>query len=282
MAAVIRANSRSNSVGVARLLGAVALCLVMCACKLSSEELEFKRAQEAVEKNDSETALKHFKSIVDRGTKSSRSMEAAREAARINHYILKRPKDAAEYYRYIVLYAGDASARVDAQKKLADIYLTQILDYQQAITEYSRLLELPHSPQEDFAFRLAIARSYFYLSNFYQAQVEIDGILNRNYDKELVFEALLLKANVFLTSKKLDEAIVTLKRIIDTYPERAKNETIGLVLAVTYEEQKNYAKAIETLESIKDTYPRKAFIEQRIKILRERQTYLPGARGFRK
>jgi tetratricopeptide (TPR) repeat protein len=98
----------------------------------------------------------------------------------------------------------------------------------------------------------------------------------------MLFEAQLLKANIFLTSRKLDEAIAALKKLMEDYPERSKTETIGLILAVTYEEQKNFTKAIETLQSIKDIYPRKAFIEQRIKTLRERQSYLPGARGLRK
>ncbi len=252
------------------------------ACSVSSEKLEYERAEAATQKNEPEKAFEHFKNVVDRYVKTPMAIQAAKEAARLTHYELKRPKEAVVYYKHIVLYSPSQEERTEAQKKLADLHFSQTLDYNQAIIELSRLLELPHTSQEDYAYRLNIARSYFYLSNFYQAQVEVDSILNRGYAKELLFDALLLKANISLTTKDLDEAIATLKQLLEKYPERSKTETIGLMLAVTYEEQKNYAKAIETLESIKNIYPRRAFIEHKIKTLKERQSYLPGARGWRK
>ena len=257
-------------------------CTLLCACTVSSEKIEYALAEEAVQKGDYAGAIVHFKNVVDRYQKTPLAINAAHEAARIDHYQLKNPREAEIYYKHIVLYSSSADERIEAQKKLADIDFTQILDYTEAIVEFSRLLELPHSQNEDFIYRLSIARSYFYLSNFYQAQVEIETVLKRNYDKDLIFEALLLKANIYLTTKSLDEAINTFKLLIQKYPERSKKEMIALNLAVTYEEQKNFAKAIETLESLKDSYPKKGFIEARIKTLRERQSYLPGAKGWKK
>lgn len=251
-------------------------------CTVSSEKLEFNRAEEASQKGDYPGAITHYRKVVDRYVKTPLAIQSAKEAARISHYQLKKPADAVAFYKHVILYSSDSGDRIMAQKKLADLHFTQTLDYKQAVVEYSRLLDLPHSPQDDFAYRMTIARSYFYLSNFYQAQVEIDSILSRSYDKDLLFDAILLKANVFLTMKKLDEAVVTLRELTTKYPERSKTETIGLVLAVAYEEQKNFAKAIETLESIKDIYPKRNFIDARIKVLRERQSYLPGAKGLKK
>lgn len=264
------------------LLSVLLLGLYISACTISSEQIEYARAEEATQKKDFPSALKHYKAVVDRYVKSDLAIKSAKEAARITHYEQKNFREAANFYKHVVLYSQNPNERLESQKKIADLQFNQILDYNQAIIEYSRLLELPHSTQEDFDYRMAIARSYFYLSNFFQSQVEIDGILARKYDKDWLFEALLLKANIFLTTKNLDEAILVLRRLIAEYPERSKAETIGLILAVCYEEQKNFAKAIETLQSIKDIYPRRAFIENRIKALKERQAYLPGARGLRK
>jgi tetratricopeptide (TPR) repeat protein len=265
-----------------RLAARALVVLLVSGCTVSSEQLEYKHAEEAVAKNDYPGAIVHYKAVVDRYVKSPLAIKAAKEAARISHYQLNRPKDALPYYKHVVLYSSLADERIEAEKKLADIYFSQTLDYTQAIVEYNRLIELPHSSAEDFTYRLSVARSYYYLTNFYQAKIEIESILSRNFDKDQVFDALLLKANIFLTSKDLDDAVLTLKQIIEKYPQKAKTESIGLILAVAYEEQKNFAKAIETLQSIKDTYPRKAFIEQRIKTLQERQSFLPGAKGWKK
>lgn len=285
---MIRVNRHRLTNIKTRLLPAVVLLIVGCVliatggCKFSSEELEFRRAEEATEKRDYEKALGHYAALVDRYVETPLAVRAAREAARILHYVQKRPKEAIRFYKHVVLYASDAEERTDAQRKIAEIFLTETMDYTQAIAEYSRLLELNPSPEQELAYRLAIARSYFYLSKFYQAQVETENILRGNYDKKLLFEALLLKANIFLASKKLDEAVALLKELMAEYPERSKEENIGFVLAVTYEDKKDFKSAIETLEAMKETYPGKDFIEQRIKILRERQSHLPGARGWRK
>lgn len=260
----------------------MALCFLLVGCKLSSDELEYQQGEKAVLAQKHSEALRHFKKVVDRAGTTPLAMKATREAARISHYELKQIPDAIKYYKHLILYSPDQKDRIEAQKKIAELHFTQTLDYSQAIIEFSRLLDLPHTPQEAQAYRLSIARSYYYQSNFFQAQVEIDQILANNRDKDMHFDALLLKANILLTSKKLDDAVLALRQIIEKYPDRAKAENIGLVLAVTYQEQDNFAKAIETLESIKDTYPRRAFIEGRIKSLKERQTHLPGAKGLRK
>lgn len=258
------------------------LQLMVSGCTLSSEDIEFRRAQEAAASGSNEAALEHYRTIVDRYVKTPLALKSAQEAARISHYELKKFPEAIRFYKHVILYAPTEIQRIDAQKKIADLYFSQTLDYTQAIAEYSRLLELPHSAKDDGVFRFAIARSYFYQNNFFQSQVEIDRILAGKPDKDLAFDSLLLKANIFLTTKKLDDAIAALKEVIAKYPERAKAETIGLVLAICYEEKKDFPKAVETLESIKNDYPRKSFIENKIKALKERQSLLPGARGLKK
>jgi tetratricopeptide (TPR) repeat protein len=261
---------------------ALAICFAFSGCTLSSENLEFKRAEEAAKAGKNEDAYKHYKKVVDRYVKDDLAIRSAKEAARIANYELKKFPEAVALYKHVILYAPSEKDRLDAQKKLADLYFSQVLDYKQAIAEYSRLLETPHTEQEGGDYRFAIARSYFYLNNFFQATVEIDKILASKPSEELGFNALLLKANISLTTKKLDDAIATLQDLLKRYPARSKKETVGLVLAICYEEQKNFAKAIETLEAIKDDYPRKGFIEGKIKTLRERQSLMPGAKGLRK
>lgn len=267
---------------IAGLFLSLLILLSVSACTLSSEDLEFKRAQESAASGDNETALEHYKKIVDRYVKTPNAIKSAQEAARISHYELKKFPDAIRYYKHVILYASSDAARIEAQKKIADLYFSQTLDYPQAISEYSRLLDLPHTPKEDGEYRFAMARAYFYQNDFFQSQVEIDRILAGKPDKDLAFDALLLKANIFLSNKKLDDAITALKDIIAKFPDRAKAETIGLVLAICYEEKKDFSKAVETLESIKNDYPRKQFIENKIKALKERQSLMPGARGLRK
>jgi tetratricopeptide (TPR) repeat protein len=266
----------------AAVLVAAAVAWAVPGCSVSSERLEYDRGEKAEAGKAWDDAIGHFKNVVDKTAASDLSLKAAARAARIAYYETKKFPDAMRFYKHLVLYGTDEPGRIEAQKKIAEIDFEHLLDYEGAITEYQRLLDLPHEKSEGFAYRMAIARSYFYRSEFYQAQVELETILKQDSDPARAFDALLLKANILLTTKRLDDAIQALNEISRRFPERAREETIGLVLAVCYEEQKNYGKAIETLESIKKDYPRKQFIDNRIKTLRERQAMLPGAHGLHK
>jgi tetratricopeptide (TPR) repeat protein len=259
----------------------VGLC-ALSGCTLSSQKIEFDKAQEASQKHEYHEALAHYQNTIQKDENSRLSLQATQEAAKIAHYELKDFALAVTLYKRIVLLAPEESQRIEAEKKIADLYFSQMLDYNQAIVEFHRLLELPHSPAEAATYQMGLARSYFYLNDFFQSQTEIEAVLNTSKDANLLFDALLLKANIRMTGKKLDDAIDVLKELMQKYPERSRTEAIGLVLAVCYEEKKDFGKAIETLEALRATYPRKAFIENRIKILRERQSYLPGARGLHK
>lgn len=260
----------------------MSLQILASGCSVSSEKLEYERGEKAEVSKNWPEALGHYRAIVERASVTDVSLKAAAHAARIAHYETKDFDAAVRNYKFVVLNGKDAAARLDAQKKIAEIELEHRLDYQAAITEYQRLLDLPHSRAEGYAYRMAIARSYFYKSEFYQAQVELETLLKEDLEPNKAFDAMLLRANIFLTTKRLDDAVRTLSELIKKFPQKAKEETIGLVLAVCYEEQRNYARAIETLESIRKDYPRKDFIENRIRTLRERQGLLPGAHGLKK
>ncbi|MES2962742.1 MAG: tetratricopeptide repeat protein [Bdellovibrionota bacterium] len=280
-----RTSRSSNRKKVAALVAAtfaISSVVAFAGCTFSTENLEFERAEKAELAGKHDEAVKHYRAVIDRSMQSPLALKAAQEAARISNYDLKRYKEAILLYKHVVLYSPTERERIDAQKHIAEINFSQILDYTSAIVEYSRLLELPHGDAEEAQYRMAIARSYFYQNNFFQSQAEIDRILKGKFDKNTLFDARVLKANIFLTTKELDDAIKTLNELIRQDPERAKEEKVGLLLAICYEEQKNFSKAVETLVSIRDFYPRRDFIDNKIRALKEREYHQPGARGLKK
>ncbi len=276
--------SRSNNLKrvLAKIAAAPPLILILASCTFSTENLEYERAEKAEQAGKHEEAVKHYRALIERASQTPLALKAAQEAARISNYDLKRFKDAIDLYKHVVLYSPAERERIDAQKHIAEIYFTQTLDYRNAIIEYSRLLELPHGDAEEAQYRMAIARSYFYQNNFFQSQMEIDRILKGKFDKLTQFDARVLKSNIYLTTKELDEAIKVLNELIQQDPERAKEEKVGLLLAICYEEKKNFSKAVETLISIRDFYPRRDFIDNKIRALKEREYHQPGARGLKK
>lgn len=244
--------------------------------------MELENGQAALDKKDYKLAVTHYEKVMQKDSKLELSLVAAQKIAEISEMNLHDYQKALRTYKFIIVNSSLDYERMDAQKKLASIYFNQLADYKQSIVEYSRLLELPHSPKEGLAYRMNLARSYYYQANIFQALVEIDTIIKESHDENFSFEGMLLKANIFLGAKRIDEAVETVKEIISKYPEKSKAETVPLILAVCYEEQNDFADAISTLEGLRSDYPNKAFIDKRVRALKERQSLLPGAHGLKK
>ena len=188
------------------------------------------------------------------------------------------------FFKLIVLKSSRQEERVEAQKNLANIYFSYLPtpDYEKAINEFSKLLSLSLSAEEKYELRWNLARSYYRLNNFFQAQTEIDTLLVSLKDKNKKYELKKLKADIFLSAKELDKAIETYYGLLADFPEESKKDDIALSLAVCYEDQENYLKSIEVLEGMKKAYGHPEFIELRIKRLKERRAQQPGAHGLKK
>ncbi len=259
------------------------LIFLFCvSCSFSTSKIEYERGQNFLEKKDFKSAFDAFKKVYDLEGDSELGLKAAKETARIAHFEAHQYKEAATIYKKLLLGQRNEAERLVTLRTLADLYFIQLADYKSAIETYNTLLSLPHSKEDTFLFQLNIAKSYFYMNNFFQADIELEKLINQNADSGQMFEPLLLKANIYLTSKELDQAIVALKKLLLLFPEKAKKENIGTILAVTYEEKKDFANAIAVLESMKGYYSNRVFLERRIKALRERQLLQPGAKGLRK
>lgn len=253
--------------------------LVAC----SSAEMRF------IEKAQSEASRGHFRialSLLDkaiaRKPELKEALLASREAARISYYEIKDYSRAVDYYKHIVLYSPDSAERLFAQKQIATVYFDHVADYEKAITELHKLVNMSLEPEEKHKYKMNLARAYYYLNNFDQAEHEVDEFLRDAKMEEDIFEMLMLKGNINLAKKELESASKVYLRIIKDYPERSQAENVGLTLALCYEEMRDYGKAIQTLAKLKEYHPVPEYIDLRIKRLEVRKKNQPGARGFRK
>ncbi len=185
-------------------------------------------------------------------------------------------------YRQVIQLSDKADIRRESQIKLASILFYDQQDFAGAVTEFSRLLALQHSNEEEIEWRSRIAKAYYYQGDYFQSKIEVDKTLKLPLAEEALYQAQLLKANIAIGAREHDEAAKVLLQMIEKFPDRAKKDSLALMLAVAFEEQRNFDKAIETLERIRSFDPRKAFLDEKIKSLKERQGQQPGARGFRK
>ena len=248
----------------------------------SPESRIYKEALEQEGLGHFRIAISEFDKVVRRSPRSSWGIRSAKEAARLSFYETKNYKKAAEFNKAVILNSKDAPDRFFAQKQIASIYFDNLQNYKKAIEEYIKLLQLVKTPTEEAQYRTNIARSYFYLNDFSQADIEIKEVLKLKIDSALRFAAYVLNGNILVAQKDFGKAADFYKKVIAEYPEKSLQENIQLSLAVCYEENNDYSNSILTLETLRGKYNPPEYIDFRIKRLKERQKNQPGAKGIRK
>ncbi|MBK9324673.1 MAG: tetratricopeptide repeat protein [Bdellovibrionaceae bacterium] len=257
----------------------ISLSTIACS---APEERDYEQGRTAANKGLYRSALSSYDHVIKRAPESEFALRAAKEGARLATLELKDFHRAARYHQFIVLHAKEAKERVSSQKQLAGIYFDQLQNYEKAILELNKLVSDSESDTEVAKYKLDIARSNYYLNNFFQAQSELDDVLKKNVDTQEKFTAMVLKANIYIAQKEFTRAIEILKKVIEIFPEKAAQENVYQSLSVCFEESGNYKEAIQSLEIAKDKNLMPEYIEQRIKRLKEREKNRPGARGLRK
>jgi len=248
----------------------------------SSDEHDYNKGLSKTESRDFKTALVFFEQSILRKPNSKYAVLSAKEGARIAFYELKDFSKAAEFLKHIVINSSLDVDRISAQRQLVSIYFENLNDYSKAITEINRLLSMKIEKDEIEKLRQYLARSYYFQNNFIQSQSEADEIIKNSKDSEIIFQMMVLKGNIFLAKKDIQQAATIFHEILKKYPEKAVKENVASTLAVAYEEMKDYKNAIQVLESMRPYHPMPEYIDLRIKRLIQSQKNQPGAKGLRR
>ena len=175
------------------------------------EGRDFKQGQKEARQGKYPLSLTSYEHSMKRNPTSAWAMKAAHEGARIAFFETKDFKKAAQFYRHIVINSPDSQERIEAQKKLGEIYLENLQDYPQAIVEYSKLVEQNLSDQEVGQDRLGLARAHYFQNNLFQAESELAEILKLKVEPPLRFNASMLKGNILIAQKDFSKAATLFK-----------------------------------------------------------------------
>lgn len=226
--------------------------LTLSGCQYFSGEDEYQIAEKYEQNSDFKKAVKYYLRYIKKNEPSDKTVLAAEKIIKLSQL---NPRD----YDLIILMADYIIERSNnfkksfwAQEVKANIYFDDLNQYEKAILEFNKLLLLVKEDDEKkFKYKLKIAKAYFSLNRFYQSEVETKNILKMKVSKDLLYEARLFEANLFLTTKKINLAIESFQNIISDYPEKSQKENLKKNLVVCYEEKEDFEKAISILNEMK-------------------------------
>ena len=253
--------------------------ILLNACNLSVERAYYRDGVKAVEAKDLPKAVESFDKLVRAFPNSDLSLDGARQGAKaagaLKNYLKQK-----DFLRAILTLSKDPEDLAKTQRDLAVLYFEKIVDYESAIKEYFKLFELSFfSPKDKFGFRINISRSYFYLREFKQALLETEAATKEAIDDEDRFQTEALKGSILMAAKRMDEAILVFTKAIEKFPDKAEKDNLAVSASLCYEEKGDYLHAIEVLEQAQASDDKKAFVQEKIKRLKERKDLAPGARG---
>lgn len=260
----------------------LAACLFLQGCRLDFTYLEFREAEKSAERGDYTRAVRYYQKVIEREPDSTLAMKSAKSASRLSVYELRDFDLAMRLFDHIVMHSQNANERKQAQKELAEIAFEKKTDYQRAIAEYNKLITLGASREEILGYKLRVAKSHFYISEFFQAESEARDALRAAEKGPERFELELFLANILINTKRADQAIDSYRKILKEYPELSHKEKVEMSLVVGLEETEKFQEAIIVLQGMREADADKEFIDLKIAKLQDRMRNMPGAKGLRK
>lgn len=229
--------------------------ILLPSCK-STPARYFEKAKEFDENGDFSRAVFYYERISDLYPDSKLAPESLMRAAKISRIYLGKIKSALRFLNGIVLNYPDSEYYLPAQKEIADIFMDDLKNYNRAISEYSKLIQM--NPPKDMLIdsRLRIARCFEYSGNYEQALIELRGLLDAGTDlNSEIKEKVEYKINVLLYIKKdLNATIKRFEEFIKKYPDSELLPDAKFYLASAYADTGDFSRAIDLLNGIENTY----------------------------
>jgi len=202
------------------------------------------------------------------------------EAARIARFEIQDFERAIRLNRQIILKSTDSRQRLLAQDAIAEIYFENIQNYSLALKEMLVLEQLNQGAEQNEKLRFKIAHAQFLSGNIPSALEYIDASLKSPVSDRK--NLLKLKAQVLIAQKKFDEALVCYEEIFKIDADFFQRENLYISTSIVYEEKEDYGSALSYLQKHQEQIKDKAYLELRVKRLKERLTNKPLFKGRRK
>jgi tetratricopeptide (TPR) repeat protein len=253
--------------------------LVLSGCTPQSEKL-YTEAYSEIENGNFRIALDLLEKSANLEKNDKKKTKAMVEAARIARFEVQDYERALRINRQIILKSTDSKQRLLAQETLAEIYLENVQNYNQALNELLVLEQLTQEPEQKEKLRLKIAQVHFLTGNPSAALDYIEPSLKAAASDKKSF--LKLKAQILVSLKRYDEALAAYEEIRKKDPTFFAKENLYISTSIVFEEKEDYSSAMLYLEKYQSSINDKVYLELRIKRLRERLTNKPLFKGRRK
>lgn len=253
--------------------------VTLVSCEDHKGKAEYEKAKKTLATNPRQ-AIRDLERLLKVFPKSQYSMRASIDMLEYCPNSKSCQETEIVFLQYILANTTNPNQTLKAMRRISEVYFERGY-YTQAIESINLLL----SKDSENAFleqRLQLAKSYFYLRNLYQAEVELNTYIKNIESEDKRVDGLMLKAEILGAQKKYSEAVAAYTEIKTKHKDVYLKNQVYVNEAIMFEEQKQLDLAIATLEEVQGQVDGDEFIKSKIEKLKERRALMPGASGLKK
>lgn len=251
------------------------LCLIGCmlvallaGCSSSSREL-LDQAEASWRKGRYYDAIQANEDLYSRERYGKYAAGALLKIGNIYYLNLRQVKQAIEFYDKLTREFPNSPETLEARRQLAAIYVNEVIDLDQAIAQYDRLLEAKNlADRPDILFRRADA--YFKKEDYDRALRELRSLEDSGITGRLADQVSLKIGSIYQIQKKFEEALEPFRKAIDASSPEYRRRAI-LEVAETYENLFEFDKAIETVRMLDKTPENEAYVQREVERMNARR-----------
>ena len=246
------------------------------ACRNRSVD-HLQAARDATFEGKPQDALKHYLAAiqaVERDTSVEAQLQRARAlkgAADIYYLELRDVKNAVLTYRELISAAPEAPETLEAHLHLADLLKVHYSDLRGAIGELAAALA--RNPPQSAELNYRVAKLYFELGDYKQAEIEAQNILKKYETSGFVDDATFLQAQaIAMMEGRRADAIRALQALIERFPDSDLQPHALYELGKVQAEAGDDPKAIELWVEALKRHPDPQLVQSSISRVRARIT----------
>ena len=254
----------------------LAFVLLLAGCSSNSLQL-LERAEASWRKGRYDEALQANDQLYNFEPRGRYAAQALLNIADIYFLNLRQTKQAIEFYDKVTTEFPGRAEALRAHRRLAGIFANEVIDLNQAIAQYDKILEFKNiEDRSEILFQRADA--YFKKEDYYRALRELHGLEESGVGGHLADQVSLKIGSIYQIQKKLPEAVEPLRKVLGSKCAECRRSAV-LNLTATYESMLDFPKAIETIRRLDKTPENDEYLKREIDRLTAKQKSIDKGGG---
>ncbi len=250
------------------------LCSIILLFTLSCQD---ERAEDLIQKANQEwikgqnsSSIELFKSVLKQNPSGRFAEEALFRLGEIHHLSLDDNIKAVGYFMELIELNPKGEFAIDAQKSIADLLEYDFKNYEQAIIENQRLINIYTDVAKKAERQFRIASIYYKMHNYEQALAEHEVLLEQFSPSPTSDESDFKILEILYGLGRCSEVEERYNHILEKNSASKFKPEMEFVLASCIEERGDLQKAFDKFKELEDNYPYPALIQMKLDGIKKR------------